>query len=108
MQEHRKPYRLVVCCRGYRAGRKYKRHTEIVPTGYAFMGWTPVQSYQEARLPSDGSFLYPGIVEVRRAAMEYLARPEVHQVQVKTNQDASIYIWNKHADGRITGYLTKD
>jgi hypothetical protein len=108
MTEQRKPYRLVVCGRGYRAGRQYKRYTEIVPTSYAFMGWTPEQSYQEARLPSAGSFLYPGIVAVRRAAMEYLARPEVHQVQVRTNQDAKVYIWNKHTDGRITGYSNRD
>lgn len=70
-----KPYRIVVFARGFRAGKRYKRYTEIVPSGFAYMGWTETQHYQEARLPSAGSFLYPGLHAVRRAALEFLALP---------------------------------
>lgn len=70
----------------------------------AYAGWTPVQHYREARLPSSGSFLYPGIHAVRRAAMEYLALPETQQVSIRTNQDRQVYRFFKHVDGRISGY----
>lgn len=102
--ETRRPYRIVVFAHGFTPKREYKRWTAIEKTGYAYMGWNPLQSYQEARLPSAGSFLYPGIFAVRRAAMAELAKPEVHQVSIRTNQDRPVYRFFKQADGRITGY----
>ena len=104
MTEWRKPYRIIVFASGFRPGRRRRTYTEIIPCDYAFDGWTPAQSYQEARLPSAGSFLFPGIVAVRKAAMEYLARPSVTQVSVRTNQDKQVYRYFRQADGRITGY----
>jgi hypothetical protein len=69
------------------------------------MGWTPVQVFDRgARLPNAGSFLYPGIVAVRKAAMEYLSNPNVHQVSVRTDQDKQVYRYFKQADGQITCY----
>ena len=82
-EEHRTPYRIVVFASGFGPGRLHKRYTEIVKPDHAYMGWTPQQHYQEARLPSAGSFLYPGFIAVRRAAMEYLALPETRQVSIK-------------------------
>ena len=99
----RTPYRIVVCCRGEKSVGRGKR-TRTVTTSYAYMGWTEVQHYNEARLSNAGSFLFPGLHAVRRAAMEYLAQPGVHQVSIRTNQDRTIYLFNKYADGKITGY----
>ena len=98
-----RPYRLVIFATGTRTvgrGKRQRRQT----IGYGYMGWTPVQAYQEARLPSAGSFLYPGLHAVHRAAHVYLALPETHQVSVRTGQDRSVYRYYKHADGTITGY----
>jgi hypothetical protein len=75
---------------------------------YAYEAWNPVQHYNEARLPSTGSFLYPGIVAVRKAAMEFLALPETRQVSIRTNQDRHVYRYCKHPDGKITGYMDGD
>lgn len=99
-----KPYRLVVFATGTRiVGRGKKREERRV--GYAYMGWTPTQIFDAgARLPGAGSFLYGGMHAVRRAAIEYLALPETHQVSIRTNQDRSVYRFIKHVDGRVTGY----
>ncbi len=97
------PYRIVVFTQAtVTTGKGKRQKTKTV--GSAYMGWTPRQAYQEARLEGAGSFLYPGIRAVRYAAYEYLALNETHQVQIRTNQDRKVYIFNKHADGRISGY----
>ena len=95
---YKKPYRLVISASRYIAVRERVRpapHTVIARQDYAYMGWTATQSYQEARLPSAGSFLYPGIHAVRRAAMAVLALPSTRSVSVRTNQDHRIYLFNK-------------
>ena len=97
------PYRLVIFATGTRTVGRGKRQRQQT-IGYGYMGWTPVQAYQEARLPGAGSFLYPGLHAVHRAAQAYLARPETHQVSIRTDQDRSVYRYYKHADGTITGY----
>ena len=99
MEEWRKPY-----CINVFACDVLERLTTKKPQVYGFQGWNPVQHYKEARLPSAGSFLWPGIVAVRKAAMEYLAQPHTFQVQVLTNQSRKVYIWNKDPFGKITGY----
>ena len=71
------------------------------------MGWTEQQSFQEARLPSAGSFLYPALHAVYRAAHDYLVLPTTQQVSIRTNQDQSVYRYFKHADGTITGYADR-
>ena len=98
MTEWRTPYRIMVFAHGFRPDRKGKAFD------YAFMAWNPVQSYQEARLPSAGSFLYPGIVAARKAAMEFLTISSTRQVSIRTNQDKQVYRYFLHADGTITGY----
>ena len=83
------PYRIVVFAESPRRGRRPAR-------GYAYMGWSPVQHFEEARLPGAGSFLYPGLHAVRRAALEYLSLPETRQVSVRTNQDREVYrFWKR-------------
>lgn len=103
-QETRKPYRIVVFADRFRPVKQYKRYTAIEKTTVAWFGWTEKQAYREARLPSAGSFLYPGIHAVRRAAMAMFEQSGVRQVQIRTNQDQNVYLWNKHLDGSITGY----
>src|SRR5271157_1209126 len=100
-EEWRKPFRLAVFARDTRPVQASRAKAGLA-SSYGFFGWTPVKSYREARLPSAGSFLYPGIVAVRKAAMDYLAQPNVFQVQVRTNQDRKVFIWNKHEDGTVT------
>ena len=101
MNSRRTPYRIVVFATGL-IGRRKKA------TGYGYMGWNPHQAYQEARLPSAGSFLYPGLHAVRDAAMHYLQLPETHQVSIRTNQDRPVYRFYKDAVGRMTGYGDTD
>ena len=98
------PYRVNVSAQGWRITKRLKRVTRIEPIGYGYQLWTEKQSYCEARLLSAGSFLFPGLHAVRAAALSELSKPHVHQVQVRTNQDKKVYLWNKHADGRVTGY----
>lgn len=76
----------------------------VFTASHAYMGWTKQQHYQEARLPSAGSFSFPGPLAVRRAAMEYLADPATKQVSIRTNQDKRIHLFIKKSDGKITGY----
>lgn len=98
------PYRLAVFAHGFRRGRQYRRYTEIIPSDFGYIAWAPEQHYREARLPSAGSFLFPGLLAVRARAMQELASPSVYQVQVRTNQDRSAWLWNKRSDGHVSGY----
>ena len=98
------PYRIVVFTQSTVTTGKGKR-AKTKTVGSAYMGWTPTQSYQEARLEGAGSFLYPGLRAVRYAAYAYLALADTHQVQIRTNLDRKVYVYNKSADGRITGYM---
>jgi hypothetical protein len=98
------PYRLIVFAKKFYPIKRRKHVTEIALQEYAFMAWTPHQHYPEARLPSAGSFLFPGMHAARAEAMNYLTRPDVKQVSVRTDQDREVYRYFRHADGRVTGY----
>lgn len=109
------PYRIMVSAIRFKKGRRVKafrigrttlhgEYTELVQMPIGYMGWTSEQHYQEARLPGAGSFLYPGILAARRAAMVYLDSPNVTQVSIRTNQDKTVYRYVKGTDGRVTGY----
>ena len=101
--ETRTPYRIQIFAVRYRPVRRRRTYTEIELAHVGWDGWNPVQHYQEARLPGAGSFLYPGMHAVYRAAMEALAQPGVHQVSIRTNQDRQVYRYFK-SDKGITGY----
>lgn len=51
----------------------------------------------------DQPFLFPAIRAIVKAR-EYLQFSDIRQVQIRTNQDRKILIYNKHADGTITHY----
>jgi hypothetical protein len=101
------PYRIVVFCSGLRVIKRGKKVTEK-PWSYAYMGWTPIQHFNEARLPSAGSFLYPGLHAVRREALQYFAWPDTQQVSIRTNQDKNVYIFVRQYNGDITGYTPEN
>lgn len=105
--ELRKPYRVNVFATKLVAGRRYKSYTVLELCHYGYSLWNPEQNYQEARLPSAGSFLFPGIHRVRDAAIAALALPGTHQVSIRTNQDQRVYVFNKDVNGHVSGYLNK-
>ena len=54
----------------------------------AYCLWTPEQHYSEARLPSAGSFLFPGFHAIRRAVMAVVMNPQFAKSQselIRTN-----------------------
>jgi hypothetical protein len=108
--EWRKRYCLNVFGSGYRPGRLVKAtkthgaYTQIVPCAWGIQGWNHDNRHEPGRLPDSGCFTWMGIIAVRKAAMEYLARPSVTQVSVRTNQDKQVYRYFRKADGTITGY----
>lgn len=102
------PYSVNVFARKFQpVGKPRSRdgYTRIAPCEYGYMLWTPEQTeWDAARLPSAGSFTFVGLFRVYRAAMEALQQSGVYQVQVRTNQDRLLYVWNRHVDGRVSGY----
>lgn len=70
------------------------------PQGAAYCLWNPVQHYKEARLPSAGSFLFPGLHAIRRAVEAVVSDPSVTQVSVRTNQDKPIARWTREKGWR--------
>ena len=61
----------------------------------AYCLWTPEQHYSEARLPSAGSFLFPGLAAIRSEVEAVVLNPAVRQVSVRTNQDNQIARWTR-------------
>ena len=51
----------------------------------------------------DQPYLFPAIRAIVKAR-EYLQFSEVRQVQIRTNQDRKVLIYNKADDGRIAFY----
>ena len=106
------PYRICVSAVGFRRGRLYKgrgpthkgAYSAITPAAYGYVAWNPDHTVETSRLPSSGTFLWPGLHAVRAAAYAELQRAVVQQVSIRTNQDRTVYMYNKYADGRIRGY----
>jgi hypothetical protein len=102
-----RPYRIIVAATGQRTvGRGKWQRTQTI--GYAVVAWNGDDEarklFDPGRLPGAGTFCWPGLTAARRAALAQFADPTVHQVQVRTNQDRPVYLWNRHSDGRISGY----
>lgn len=74
------------------------------PRGFGFVVWNPDHTLEPGRLPGSGCFIWRGVHAARGAAMAIFDDPRVHQVQIRTNQDRALWIYNRHHDGRITGY----
>lgn len=99
------PYRIMVATTMQVPVNRRSKKTKTVGCGY--FGWTSRREFDEARLPDAGSSLFSGLRAIR-AVRDYLALPGTHQVQLRTNQDRLLYVWNKHTDGRITCYEAGD
>jgi hypothetical protein len=103
-QEWRRFYTIHVFGENYVPTRKLKKMTLIERRRWGILGWNPNNAHEPGRLPNSGCFTWVGCLAARRAAMEFLTRPAVTQVQIHTNQDRTIYVWNKATDGTVTGY----
>lgn len=107
-------YRIVVASTVWRVGRTYKgrgpnakgAYTAVEPVTAAFDGWISDQSAEPWRLTGSGSFCYAGALRAIAAARQYLRQSATSQVQIRTNQDRKVLIYNKAADGRVTHYAT--
>jgi hypothetical protein len=96
-----RPYVIwVFASREEEKGKGKRKKTVTVDYGYCL--WNPEQHYQEARLPSAGSFLWPGPIAARRAALDALMLPGTRQVSIRTNQDRQIARLYRH---RLDEYL---
>ena len=76
------------------------------PVAYGYQVWSPVQlqSFGEGRLPGAGTFFFAGFLQARQAARKAFDNPAIHQTQIRTNQDRTVFVWNRQTDGRVTGY----
>lgn len=101
-------YTLAAFGTKYSPVRQLKRQTVIERRGYGIQGWNPKNDHERGRLSGSGSFTFVGMHEVRRAAMGYLADPQIHQVAIRTNQSKDVYRYHKQPDGSITGYLARN
>ena len=98
------PYRAIVFASGFRTTGKGKR-AKTVRTGYAYVAWNPNHTVESARLLGSGSFLWPGIHAVRRAALNHLILPGVEQVSIRTNQDREVFRFYREQLAHYTGQL---
>ena len=85
------PYRALVFTSIERTiGRGKRRRAEWIGAGYVL--WNPSRECEPWRLPSSGSFLWPGLHAVRDAALRAFTNdPNVHQVSIRTNQDREVF-----------------
>jgi len=72
-----------------------------------FHAWTPDTTAEPWRAGS-GSFCFAGGLRAIATARYHLRGADVRQVQIRTNQDRKILIYNKHDDGTITHYRAED
>ena len=80
------PLRIIVF-----GTQEIRKGNKIIKRGFGFVSWNPEQQCgQEARLPTAGSFLWPGLFATRRAALIALAQPGIEQVSIRTNQDREV------------------
>jgi hypothetical protein len=103
------PYTLVIAGSHWHAGKTRKNgFTPITRQRSAWQGWTADQSAEAGRLAGSGSFVYNGGVRAVAAARAYLRQGNVDQVQIRTNQDRKVIVYNKCANGTITHYDARD
>src|SRR5574342_1236987 len=102
------PIRLTDTMRAlaFGTGTRYSRGRKPKPTSYGYQVWTPAlrRAGDEGRLLGSGTFGFDGFIRARAAALAEFRHPEIQQVQVRTNQDRTGMVWNRHEDGRISGY----
>jgi len=107
----RQPFRVLVSQRGWCKGRTYAgrgpQHkgakSVIEPVIWGFVAWTADTTAEPWR-EGFGSFLFGDIHKTREAISRYLADARTTQISVRTNQDRTLFVYNRHADGRITSY----
>lgn len=76
----------------------------VATTTGAFVAWTPDQTAEPARLAGSGSMLFAGMLRAIASARSHMRRTDVHQIQIRTNQDRKILVYNRRPDGSFAHY----
>jgi hypothetical protein len=105
------PFRVLVSQRGWIHGRTYRGRgaanwgakSVIEPMIFGFVAWTE-DTTAEPRRAGFGSFLFGSIHAARAVILAYLADSRTIQVSVRTNQDRTLFVYHRAADGRVTSY----
>jgi hypothetical protein len=87
MKHQLTPYRVLAF-----GTRKHRKKT----VGYGFDVWNPELTDHWAhagRLNGSGSFLWLGLRDAKNAVGRAFLDPNIHQVQIRTNQDKQIAIF---------------
>ena len=91
------PYRVAVFAnRTIVKGRGKRQRTERIGVGW--IAWNPELTEHWAhagRLPGSGSFQWLGLQAAKNAVGEAFLDPTVHQVQIRTEQDRKLAIFNR-------------
>lgn len=85
--------------------RTIKKRETTVQCGW--VAWNPNLTdhwAHQGRLPSSGSFAWLGEAAARQAALAAFADERVTQVQIRTEQDRTLIVFNRHGD-KITHYF---
>lgn len=101
-----RPYRVVVFST---IQIDYKRKGKKT-VGCAFDAWNPELTDHWAhagRLQGSGSFSWLGMQGAKYAAARAFLDPAVHQVQIRTEQDRKLLIFNRHRN-TITSYEARE
>jgi hypothetical protein len=101
------PLRVLVFAETVRSASKSRKAKTI---GCAWCAWSPDQcaSFGEGRLSGSGTFLFAGFIRARQTALRAFANEDVRQVSVRTNQDRTVFVWNRRPDGQVVGYDARD
>lgn len=97
-----RPFRVIVFAT---ITRKIGNREKTIQCGYD--AWNPILTdhyAHQGRLPSSGSFAWIGEPAARTAVFAAFADESVTQVQIRTDQDRTLIVFNRHGD-RITHYF---
>lgn len=105
-------YRVAVVGRVWRRGRVYRgrgpaargAYTAVELAAGAWCAWTLDRTAEPWRLAVSGTSCFAGGVRAVQAARAALRDPRVTQVQIRTNQDRKILVYNRSSDGKVTYY----
>lgn len=110
-----RPLRVCVFGHVWQRGRLYAgrgpnnrgARTAIEPILAGWHAWTP-DTTAEPHREGYGSFCYLGGLRALAAARRAFRQSGVTQVQIRTNQDRKVLIFNRRNDGRIDCYSGLD
>lgn len=113
---HVRPYRLLVTMDRFvpvallrgRGPENRGARTTIARVRAGYVAWSDDQTPEPARLPGSGTFLFAGALRAVARVHREFRDPRVVQVSLRTNQDRTLLVYNRQADGRITHYSAEE